>query len=74
VALKIKKDGTFQKLTLDHNLQSETEMNRIRNCGGSIMKVKDSLRLDGVLSVTRAIGGVHFKNSGLSAEPEVTRF
>lgn len=38
------------------------------------MKVKDGLRLDGVLSVTRAIGGVQFKKSGLSAEPEVTRF
>jgi serine/threonine protein phosphatase PrpC len=38
------------------------------------MKVRDGWRLDGVLSVSRAIGDLPFKNSGLSAEPEITRF
>lgn len=38
------------------------------------MKVRDGWRLDGVLSVSRAIGDLPFRNSGLSAEPEITRF
>lgn len=38
------------------------------------MKVRDGWRLDGVLSVSRAIGDLPFKKSGLSAEPEITRF
>ena len=38
------------------------------------MKVRDGWRLDGVLSVSRAIGDLPFKNSGLSSEPEITRF
>lgn len=37
------------------------------------MKVRDGWRLDGVLSVSRAIGDLPFRKSGLSAEPEITR-
>lgn len=37
------------------------------------MKVKDGWRLDGVLAVSRSLGDSHFKKSGLSAEPEISR-
>jgi len=72
-AFMINKDGSHEKITQDHTPQRDSEAKRIRSCGGSVMKVKGGWRLDGVLSVSRAIGDVHFKKSGLSSEAEITR-
>jgi len=72
-ALLMQKDGSWQKLTQEHTPAREAEAKRIRSEGGSVMKVKGGWRLDGVLAVSRAIGDVQFKKSGLSAEPEITR-
>jgi serine/threonine protein phosphatase PrpC len=49
----------------------QDEFDRIQKAGGQVLKVKNTYRVDGVLSVTRAIGDKDFKSSGVISEPEI---
>ncbi|NXH18504.1 PPM1K phosphatase, partial [Bucco capensis] len=66
--------GKAMKLTIDHTPERKEEKERIRKCGGFI--AWNSLgqpHVNGRLAMTRSIGDLDLKNSGVIAEPETKR-
>lgn len=61
------------RLCEDHRLSRADELERIERCGGVILKVSGSLRVNGVLSVSRSIGDASLKQFVIS-EPDVRSF
>ncbi|KAJ7963073.1 Phosphatase 2C family protein [Quillaja saponaria] len=62
--------GQAIPLTVDHKLSREDEVSRITNAGASIYFL-DCPRVEGILSMTRAIGDQSLK-PGVISDPEVT--
>jgi serine/threonine protein phosphatase PrpC len=67
------RDGQMLEMTSEQVPSRVDEFQRIQNCGGSIFKVGNNLRVDGALSVTRAIGDAGYKASGVISEPELNQ-
>ncbi|NXW85738.1 PPM1K phosphatase, partial [Alopecoenas beccarii] len=66
--------GKAMKLTIDHTPERKEEKERIRKCGGFI--TWNSLgqpHVNGRLAMTRSIGDLDLKNSGVIAQPETKR-
>ncbi|KFR17259.1 hypothetical protein N306_02037 [Opisthocomus hoazin] len=66
--------GKAMKLTIDHTPERKEEKERIRNCGGFV--AWNSLgqpHVNGRLAMTRSIGDLDLKNSGVIAQPETKR-
>ncbi|NWZ56588.1 protein phosphatase Mn(2+)-dependent 1K [Haliaeetus albicilla] len=66
--------GKAMKLTIDHTPERKEEKERIRKCGGFI--AWNSLgqpHVNGRLAMTRSIGDLDLKNSGVIAQPETKR-
>ena len=70
-ALLCRKASALQ-LTEDHDPESAKERERIEQCNGRISwSSVGRPRVNGVLEMTRSIGDVDLKKSGVTAEPEV---
>jgi len=70
-ALLCRKASALQ-LTEDHEPESTKERERIERCNGRIMwSSVGRPRVNGVLEMTRSIGDVELKKSGVTAEPDV---
>ncbi|EMP29346.1 Protein phosphatase 1K [Chelonia mydas] len=66
--------GKAIKLTIDHTPERKDEKERIKKCGGFI--AWNSLgqpHVNGRLAMTRSIGDLDLKSSGVTAEPETKR-
>ncbi|KFQ82982.1 hypothetical protein N335_08027 [Phaethon lepturus] len=66
--------GKAMKLTIDHTPERKEEKERIRKCGGFV--AWNSLgqpHVNGRLAMTRSIGDLDLKNSGVIAQPETKR-
>ncbi|NXU73506.1 PPM1K phosphatase, partial [Oreotrochilus melanogaster] len=66
--------GKAMKLTTDHTPERKEEKERIRKCGGFV--TWNSLgqpHVNGRLAMTRSIGDLELKASGVIAEPETKR-
>nr|XP_033817468.1 protein phosphatase 1K, mitochondrial-like [Geotrypetes seraphini]XP_033817477.1 protein phosphatase 1K, mitochondrial-like [Geotrypetes seraphini]XP_033817487.1 protein phosphatase 1K, mitochondrial-like [Geotrypetes seraphini]XP_033817497.1 protein phosphatase 1K, mitochondrial-like [Geotrypetes seraphini]XP_033817504.1 protein phosphatase 1K, mitochondrial-like [Geotrypetes seraphini] len=66
--------GKAQKLTIDHTPERKDEKERIKKCGGFI--AWNSLgqpNVNGRLAMTRSIGDLDLKGTGVIAEPETKR-
>lgn len=69
----LSKKGVAHMLTKDHRLSSEDERFRIENTGGFVQHCRNGVwRLQGSLSVSRAIGDQHLKEWVIS-EPEIKK-
>ncbi|XP_054001388.1 serine-rich adhesin for platelets-like [Hylaeus anthracinus] len=68
-AMLIKRDSVVQ-LVNPHRLQRKDEVRRIQKMGGVVMESMGIMRVNGVLSVSRAIGDVRYKPF-VTGEPEV---
>ncbi|KAG6804075.1 titin [Apis mellifera caucasica] len=68
-AMLIKRDSVVQ-LVNPHRLHREDEVQRIRKAGGVVMPSMGTMRVNGVLGVSRAIGDVRYKPF-VTGEPEV---
>ncbi|XP_076280755.1 uncharacterized protein LOC143209246 [Lasioglossum baleicum] len=64
------KSNTVVQLVNPHRLNREDEVQRIQRVGGVVMQSVGILRVNGVLSVSRAIGDVRYKPF-VTGEPEV---
>eukprot|EP00732_Lithocolla_globosa_P001443 Lithocolla_globosa_v1_NODE_721_length_3385_cov_11.766967.p1 type:complete len:874 gc:universal NODE_721_length_3385_cov_11.766967:713-3334(+) len=64
------KDGSLQKMCDPHKASLESEKDRIELLGGFVQDVSGTLRLNGMLAVTRSFGDVRFRRF-VTAEPEV---
>ncbi|XP_076668664.1 uncharacterized protein LOC143369097 [Andrena cerasifolii] len=71
-AMLIKRDSIVQ-LVNPHRLHREDEIQRIRKMGGVVMRSMGIMRVNGVLSVSRAIGDVRYKPF-VSGDPEIKQF
>ncbi|XP_030420725.1 protein phosphatase 1K, mitochondrial isoform X2 [Gopherus evgoodei] len=66
--------GKALKLTIDHTPERKDEKERIRKCGGFIAwNSVGQPHVNGRLAMTRSIGDLDLKNSGVTAEPETKR-
>lgn len=65
VATIVNKDGSWQKVSVDHNVLREDEHKRILESGGHILRNK----VAGSLEVTRAFGNLELK-SFIVSDPE----
>ncbi|WOK99236.1 hypothetical protein Cni_G07948 [Canna indica] len=61
-----------KELTMDHHADRDDERRRIEAAGGYVIEWAGVVRVNGQLAVSRAIGDVTFKNSGVVSTPEVT--
>ncbi|XP_076624811.1 uncharacterized protein LOC143343624 [Colletes latitarsis] len=68
-AILIKRDSVIQ-LVNPHRLNRKDEVQRIQKMGGIVMECMGDLRVNGALSVSRAIGDVQYKPF-VTAEPEI---
>ncbi|XP_060814536.1 repetitive organellar protein-like isoform X2 [Bombus pascuorum] len=68
-AMLIKRDNVVQ-LVNPHRLHREDEVQRIRKAGGIVMQSMGTMRVNGVLGVSRAIGDVRYKPF-VTGEPEI---
>jgi serine/threonine protein phosphatase PrpC len=66
VCLLIRKNGTFTKLSVEHNVRHPDELQRIKANGGSVLRGK----IQGELSVSRAFGNAEHKKL-IIATPEI---
>ncbi|GIQ90127.1 protein phosphatase 2C family, partial [Kipferlia bialata] len=65
-------DKPAVQVTTDHKPSVPSERARILRAGATVeVDSENTARLDGVLSVSRAIGDIFLKNSGLTCIPEV---
>ncbi|KAM9142693.1 protein phosphatase Mn(2+)-dependent 1K isoform 3-T4 [Pangshura tecta] len=66
--------GKALKLTIDHTPERKDEKERIRKCGGFVAwNSVGQPHVNGRLAMTRSIGDLDLKNSGVTAEPETKR-
>ncbi|XP_010085576.1 PREDICTED: protein phosphatase 1K, mitochondrial-like [Pterocles gutturalis] len=66
--------GKAMKLTIDHTPERKEEKERIRKCGGFVAwNSVGQPHVNGRLAMTRSIGDLDLKNSGVIAEPETKR-
>ena len=73
LALYFDKEGSLLYKTNDHNTSNETEIDRINQSGGLIIKDRDGeLRINGELALTRSLGDKTYKQYGVSSIPEIT--
>ena len=68
-AFLILKDGTTKPLTEEHRVSNPIEVERVAQKGGKIYR----RRLEGELTLTRAIGDNRLENKGLTYEPYIER-
>jgi len=71
-AFIIKRNQSAQ-VTVDHTPQRQDEFKRIEKLGGVILPVGRSLRVEGVLSVSRAIGDIKYKKF-ITSDPDISEF
>lgn len=69
--LIVSRNGKAIALSDDHNCLNQHEQERIKKITG---RVPESKRLNGYLSVSRALGDFDFIQYGLTAEPEIRTF
>ncbi|XP_031375481.1 putative protein phosphatase 2C 50 isoform X1 [Punica granatum] len=62
---------SVQELTRDHSPDRDDERSRVEAAGGYVLNLSGVPRVNGQLAVSRAIGDVKFKSSGVIAAPEV---
>jgi len=63
--------GQAIQVSQDHTASVPCEASRVVEAGGSVFPARDgSLRVGGVIEVTRSIGDRHLKKMGLTAVPE----
>lgn len=65
----LSKNGTAERLSVDHKATDPQEIARVKSVGGSIM----DNRVAGGLAITRAMGDHAYKNFGVSCSPYVVR-
>lgn len=65
----ISKNGTAERLSVDHKATDPKEIDRVKSEGGSIM----DNRVAGGLAITRALGDHAYKSFGVTASPYVVR-
>ncbi|KAF6132221.1 protein phosphatase, Mg2+/Mn2+ dependent 1K [Phyllostomus discolor] len=66
--------GKAIKLTTDHTPERKDEKERIKKCGGFIVwNSVGQPHVNGRLAMTRSLGDLDLKNSGVIAEPETKR-
>lgn len=68
-AFLLKQSGEIRKITVDQNADREDEQNRIINQNGLITGPTGSKRVDGQITVSRAIGDMPYKDF-IIPEPE----
>ncbi|XP_074316167.1 uncharacterized protein LOC141652544 isoform X2 [Silene latifolia] len=61
-----------KELTSDHRPDRDDEKSRVESAGGYVAEWSGVPRVNGRLTVSRAIGDVSFKRFGVSSSPEVT--
>ncbi|KAH9602746.1 hypothetical protein KSS87_023034 [Heliosperma pusillum] len=61
-----------KELTRDHRPDRDDEKSRVESAGGYVSEWSGVPRVNGRLTVSRAIGDVSFKRFGVSSSPEVT--
>lgn len=62
---------SVQELTHDHHPDRDDERSRVEAAGGHVLTGGGVARVNGQLAVSRAIGDVSFKSSGVISVPEV---
>lgn len=63
-----------RRLTIDHDPSIQEERARIEAAGGEIIAdSKETLRVNGRLNMTRAIGDMDLKSYGVIATPDISR-
>ncbi|KAI1238590.1 hypothetical protein IHE44_0013326 [Lamprotornis superbus] len=66
--------GKAVKLTIDHTPERKEEKERIKKCGGFVSwNSVGQPHVNGRLAMTRSIGDLDLKNSGVIAQPETKR-
>ena len=65
----LSKNGTAERLSIDHKATDPQEIARVKSVGGSIM----DNRVAGGLAITRAMGDMSYKSFGVSCSPFVVR-
>lgn len=65
----LSKNGTAERLSIDHKATDVQEVQRIKSTGGTIMDG----RVAGGLAITRAIGDHAYKTFGVTCSPYVVR-
>lgn len=66
--------GKAMKLTIDHTPERKDEKERIKRCGGFVAwNSVGQPHVNGRLAMTRSLGDVDLKTSGVIAEPETKR-
>ncbi|NXR38615.1 PPM1K phosphatase, partial [Zosterops hypoxanthus] len=66
--------GKAMKLTIDHTPERKEEKERIKKCGGFVSwNSVGQPHVNGRLAMTRSIGDLDLKNSGVIAQPETKR-
>lgn len=67
-------DGSAHLLTRDHTPEVADERRRLLAAGGTVTRasLRGRWRLNGELAVSRALGDVGYRSSGLIPDPEVT--
>ena len=63
-------NGKARRISQDHKSKEESEIKRINDAGGMILRG----RVSGTLAVTRALGDLALKNEGVINEPYVCEF
>ncbi|NXK91827.1 PPM1K phosphatase, partial [Formicarius rufipectus] len=66
--------GKAMKLTIDHTPERKEEKERIKKCGGFVSwNSLGQPHVNGRLAMTRSIGDLELKNSGVIAQPETKK-
>mmetsp|Transcript_675 Transcript_675/g.1263 ORF Transcript_675/g.1263 Transcript_675/m.1263 type:complete len:182 (-) Transcript_675:991-1536(-) len=73
VGLLLKRNGQFQRVTVDQVPSRPDEYSRIIKNNGFVITKHDVVRVDGNIAVSRAIGDIQYKKY-LIPEPESTSF
>ena len=55
-AMILKKNGNLRRITTEHSVENKNELARIEKLGGVLLNGGGKIRLQGELSITRAIG------------------
>ncbi|KAL8170302.1 hypothetical protein V2J09_022106 [Rumex salicifolius] len=63
---------SVKELTRDHRPNRDDEKSRVEKYGGYVVEWGGVPRINGQLSISRAIGDVSFKSFGVTSAPEVT--
>jgi len=71
-AFIVRRNQSMQ-VTVDHTPKREDEFKRIEKLGGVVLPVGRSMRVEGVLSVSRAIGDIKYKKF-VTSDPDISEF